>query len=264
MRTKDEIHESIITNFEKEINDDIQKGSAIDLFSSAIAKEYEELYEELEKSRTPHVWTYLEGEYIDKAASGLNLVRANGETDETFKYRFSKWVLQNEASNNSAIEVALLNLTYASYAEFVPYTKGAGTGTVYVIPLHYEKEIIENALTEAKDAIKNVISPGVYVEYLTPEVLAVKFQIMMKVSGLDTALLKTELEDSILEYVNNIAPNDYLEVGEVNKIGMNIPGVNYFNVTGLYLNDEIVSDTRILQNLETKMLFDEIVWIIED
>ena len=264
MKTKNEVHEEIIERFEEKIQDEIQSGSAIDLFSSAMAEEFAELYQEIENNKTPHVWTYLEGEYIDKAATGLNLPREVDESDDTYKYRFSKWVLSNEASNLTAIQTKLLNMIYASYAEYIPRTRGVGTATVYVIPKHYTKDYIENSLAEAKEKISSVVTPGLYIEYLTPEVKAVRLQISMSASNADISLLKTNLENEIMEYINAIAPNSFLEVGTINRMGINTQGVNYFNVVGVYINDEITSDTSILQNLETKLLFDEIVWIIED
>lgn len=264
MKTAEEIHSDMISRFENKINDKIQAGSAIDLFATAIAQEYEELYAEIERNRTPHVWTYLEGEYIDKAALGLNLPRKNNESDNTYKYRLSRWGLINEASNTTAIETRLFNMEHASYAEFVPKTRGAGTGTVYVIPRHYNTESIENSLAEAKTKIQDIVSPSLHIEYVIPEVKSVRLQISLRAPNIDLPLLKSNLESEILEYVNNIAPNDYLDLGEINRIGINTAGVKYFNVLGLYINDEIAIGNKILQDLDTKLLFDEIMWIDED
>ena len=261
MKTETQIHNDIINRFEESVQDSVARNSAIDLFTAALAQEYSELYEEIENNKTPHVWTKLEGVFLDMAGAGLNCPRQLNESDATYKYRLLNWVASLEKSNTTAIDTSILNLEYGSYAKYVPFTRGAGTGTLYIIPKHYNEETIVAAVEEIQKRIQDVIDPGTYIEYIIPTIIGVRLQSNMEVDNSDVNLLRSNLEETIMEYINNIPPNDFLEIGKINKIGINEPGVKYFNVLGLYLNDLATTQTSILQGIETKMLYDEIIWI---
>lgn len=49
-------------------------------------------------------------------------------------------------------------------------------------------------------------------------------------------------------------------LGAINNIGLNVDGVEYFNVIQVYIDDKESTAFEILQTVTTKMLFEEIVW----
>lgn len=49
-------------------------------------------------------------------------------------------------------------------------------------------------------------------------------------------------------------------LGAINNLALNVEGVEYFNVIQIYLNDKESTAFEILQTVETKMLYDEIIW----
>ena len=260
MKTATQIHDDIIERFQTRIGQDIEPGSAIDLFTTVISEIDEDLYEEIDRNRTPHVWSYLEGQQLDDTGTMVNLPRKTGESDGNYKYRLMRWTLSNEAANASAINDALLLPVYASNIMYQPLVKGAGTAVVHVIPRDYTEETITNALEEAKSIVERVGDPATYVEYIVPRVLGVRFQIFMTVTGGDVQYIRNILTSLILEYVNNIAPYNYLQIGVINRIGINTQYVDYFSVLSVMIDDQVVDDIRILQNLDTKFLFDDITW----
>ena len=51
-----------------------------------------------------------------------------------------------------------------------------------------------------------------------------------------------------------------LKIGELLRIGLSVTGVEYFNVMAVMIDEEPVTELEIAQELETKLLFDEIIW----
>ena len=49
-------------------------------------------------------------------------------------------------------------------------------------------------------------------------------------------------------------------LGTINNMALNVDGVEYFNIIQVYLDDKESTSFEILQTVETKMLYDEIIW----
>lgn len=263
-KSAEEIRADIKNNFENKIGASIQDGSAIDIFTGAISSVLEDNYTEIEKNKNPHLWTSLEGETLDYTGTWVNLPREVGESDASYKYRLMNWMLRNEASNKTAINDSLLNLTYSSNAEYVPQTLGAGTGTVYVIPKQYTTETITLALEEVKTRISESACPGEYIEYVVPAIRPVSLSIYIASENGDLDDIKARLESEIKEYINAIPPKEYLSAGTINAMGVNTSGVDYFSVLSIAVNYEQIDTLRVIQELDTKMMYDSIEWVEEN
>lgn len=264
MKTSEQVREDILNRFYNKTRTRVEEGSMVDLFTTVLAEVGADIYQEIDRNRTPHVWSYLEGEQLDDTGTMLNLPRKTGETDTNYRYRLMNWTLSNEASNNTAINDALLLPVYASNIEFRPQVRGCGTGVCYVIPKEYTTDYITNSLLEAKQIIETVASPGLYVEYIVPEILGVKLQIYMVSENGDINSIKENIERNVLEYINNIPPYSYLQVGQINRIGITEDKVDYFNVMSVIINGTTVTSTAIIQGIDTKFLYDEIIWMGSD
>lgn len=260
-KTSETIHDDIKQRFEKRMNDSFEDNSMMDLYTMAISDEFSKIYEEIENSKTPHVWTCLEGAQLDKAGAGLNCPREVGESDATYKYRIMNWNLSNEAGNDTAIKTALLNPVYASNIEYIPFTDGCGTATCYVLPKHYTREYIENALKEAADIIARKGNSSTYVKYIVPRVLGVRLQALLQAKeDADVDLLKERIESKVANYINAIPPKSYLDVGAIDRLAYDEDEVVSFSLVGLSIDDEYTTQRSVLQGIDTKMLFDEIDW----
>lgn len=264
MKTSEQVREDIFNRFYQKTRTQVEEGSMIDIFTTVLSEVHEDIYQEIDRNRTPHVWSYLEGEQLNDTGTMLNLPRRTGESDTNYRYRLMNWTLSNEASNTTAINDALLSPVYASNIEFRPKVRGCGTGVCYVIPKEYTTKYITNSLLEAKQIIETVATPGLYVEYIVPEVLGVKLQVYMVSENGDIDAIKGNIERNVLEYINDIPPYSYLQVGHINRIGITEPKVDYFNVMSVIINGATVTDTAIIQRIDTKFLYDEIIWTGSD
>ena len=99
----------------------------------------------------------------------LQCPREENESDSNYLYRLSNWTQRNAACNQQAILDKCKELKYSSNQSYVPYTKGVGTATIYVIPLEYTDGAIVRALTEAREKVSTVLSPSSIVEFEVPE-----------------------------------------------------------------------------------------------
>jgi hypothetical protein len=263
-KTTDEIYNKILEDFQEASKQEYRRASGIGFLSEAVSRSLETAFTEIENNKDPHIYTKLNGDNLTKTGTFVGVARNENEDDSTYLYRIMNWTHLKAASNYTAINDSLLDLTYASNAQYFPATHGAGTGTVYVIPNEYTDETIANALSEAQQRIQNVISPSSYTEFLVPDIIPVRLTIRIASQNGDMAYLKSSLEMAIKKYINSIAPGDYLEVGTINKLGANTENVDYFNVLELFLTDDNVTDLRILQAIETKFIFDTIDWQIDE
>lgn len=264
MKTSEQIREDILNRFYNKTRARIEEGSMVDIFTTVLSEINENIYQEIDNNRTPHIWSYLEGQQLDDTGTMVNLPRKTGELDTNYKYRLMNWTLSNESSNLTAINDALLNPVWASHIEFKPKIRGCGTGVCYIIPKEYTTTYISNSLLEAKAIVESIASPGLYVEYIIPRVLGVKLQIYLISENGDIEAIKENISSNILEYINNIPPYSYLQVGHINRIGITEPKVDYFNVMSVMIDGETVTDTAISQDIDTKFLYDEIIWLGDD
>ena len=76
----------------------------------------------------------------------------------------------------------------------------------------------------------------------------------------DINYIKREIVSKVKEYINGLAPGSKLMLGTINNMALNVDGVEYFNIIQVYLDDKESTSFEILQTVETKMLYDEIIW----
>lgn len=261
MKSLDEIYNNLISTFFKKTKIDISKGTIIDTFFYSIADSITSIYETIEKNKKPYLFTTQEGEDLDSTGYFMQCPRQQEETDMNYYYRIQRWTQRNASSNRTAIELALTGLTNSSSAEYIPLTRGAGTGTVVVIPKSYDDNGSEIAINEAREAVEKVISPGAIVDYVSPNIIDIKLVAYLDVkNNSDIENIKKDIIKDIKEYINSIPPKEKLMLGTINKIGMSYEGVEYFNVVQLYLNDEENTTFEIMQTIKDKFIFDEIIW----
>ena len=261
IKTFSEIYESIKSRLYKKTNIDIEKGSVIDMFVSSVSDELQDAHQTIEDNKKPYLFTTQEGEELDSTGYFVSCPRYEDESDENYFYRLVRWNANNATCNATSIDNACKALEYSNAANYVPHTNGIGTATIYLIPLSYSEEDKMLCLREAQEKVSLVINPSSRVEFKVPEPRKVRLVVYLDVAeGADIALLKAEIVKNIKEYINGINPGDKLYLGQINKIGLAPKEVEYFNVVQVYINEDEATDFEILQVVEAKFLFDEIIW----
>lgn len=257
--------EEIYTSFKSRLYErtklDIARGTVIDMIMTSISSIISDVYQYIEENKKPYLFTKQSGDELDSTGYFLQCPRMDDETDENYFFRLSNWTKRNASCNVTAIEEAIKTLEFSSSANYVPYTKGIGTGTIYLIPVQYNQDIMNIAVEEAKSAIDKVTSASSMIDYKVPSPAMVKLVVYLDVKeNSDLNFIKRQIETQIQSYINNIAPGERLMLGEINNMGLDTYNVEYFNVVQLYINDEEATSFEILQTIERKFLFDQIVW----
>lgn len=260
MKDFSQIYKSIFNSIKSRLGVDITTGSMIDAYAKATATVIEEAYTEIENNKNPHLYTNLKGDNIDKLGLLINCPREANEDDRTYLKRCLDWTKNNESSNRTCIENALLNLKYSSNATYVPYTSGVGTATVFAIPIEYSDEVKAKAIEEIGSKLANITSPDSYIEIRVPDPIPVKIAVYVSMTGGDNEYIKNNLEARIRDYVNNIPIGDVLSYGQINKLGVAEAKVEFFNATHIYLDDELMDSLNTVQGVGSKFLFDKIIW----
>jgi uncharacterized phage protein gp47/JayE len=259
--TLNEIYNNLKEKFYNKSKIDIKKGTIIDMFFKSIADQLYQVYETIENNKKPYLFTQQVGKELDDTGAFVGITRLDNESDENYLYRLSAWTYDHASCNATAIDNKCKELVYSTGHNYVPYTKGIGTGTIYLIPLSYSEEDIELAINEAVEKVSLVIDPTSRVEFRVPDPITIKLVAYLDVkSNSDKEAIKNQIIYKIKDYINGIAPGEYMYLGEINKLGLSVDGVEYFNVVQVYENDEEATDFEILQTTVAKFLFDQIIW----
>lgn len=261
-----EIYNSLKQNFLDRTGVDIAPRSVIDMFFKSISDVLHQIYEEIEDNKKPYLFTNQEGDELDATGFFLQCPREEDESDSNYLYRLSNWTQRNAACNQQAILDKCKELKYSSSQSYVPYTKGIGSATIYVIPLDYTESAITMALVEAQEKVSTVISPASIVDFQIPEPKYIRIVSYLDVkAGSDHDSIKREIQDKVKDYINSIPPGTNLFLGEINNIGLDVENVEYFNVVQIFANDEEITNFEILQTITAKFLFDQIIyWEVEN
>lgn len=257
---KNEIYEQINKKFNDISGHFIEEGTVLDFFNSAVSESVELAYKQIEENKNPHLYTGLKGDELDQLGFFLNTPREVDEADDSYRFRLMNWKQASEASNLTSIEVALMNMTYASNVTYVPLTHGCGTATAYIIPKSYDEDIMNKAIFETVERLKKVTSPSTFITFTIPVKRPVKFVFYLTSKKGDIQTIKNNIENKVKNYVNSIAPGEYLDLGEINRIGVLENNVDFFKISQTYISNESISKLEILQKIDSKFLFDEIIW----
>ena len=258
MKNKMKIYNDIKKNFKDRTFIEMQKGSVIDLYTLSAADALEDTYKEIDNNRNPHIFTKLKKQELDDTGVMINCPRELNEDDKTYKHRIMNWTLTNEAGNQTAIDDSLLNLHYASSAKYIPFTEGVGTATIYIIPKEYKDDTIEKALIEVQSKVSEKISQSTYVTYVVPTPQIIDIVAYIDSKGYDLNRLQNEIYEQIKYYTNNIPPDEYLNIGEIQKIILLNNSVNYFKVLEIYSDNEIQNLNKLYQPIDKKFLLGEL------
>ena len=261
LKSFEEVYYGIKNKFFEKTNIDIARGTVIDTVFYAIADAIKDLYIIIKDNKNPYLFTNQKDDELDSTGYFLQCPRLSNETDSNYFYRLQKWSQRNATCNLTAINEALKTLQYSSSGEYVSFSKGVGTATIYLIPKNYDDNGKDLAIKECQQILSSVVNPSSYIEYVVPQIVPVKIVAYLDLKeNSDIVSIKENILSNIEAYVNSIAPGDKLMLGELNKIAFKEPGVEYFNVVQLYFNEEENTNFEILQTLDKKFIFEQIIW----
>ena len=261
MKNRDSIYRDIGKRFRDRSGINMEHSPAMVFYTDAVSGALEDVYQKVYHIKTPYIFTDTSEDDLDGIGYLVNLPREAGEGDQSYRNRLMNWNLANQASNKTAIDNALTNLNYCSDAKYKEMTHGAGTGSVFIIPKDYEEK--EQAEQEVKDKIREVVSPGMYISYIFPEVKPVDIIACLRSEQGDVNFIQRRVKGEFEDYINAIAPGDPLEVGELNRIGYDQDQVDFFSILEVRVDGEAKRELAITQDIYSKFILDTVSWVVE-
>lgn len=256
----EEIYSNIKSKFYNKTKIDIARGTVIDMIIYAISSVMSDIYKYIESNKKPYLFTNQKDSELDSTGYFLQCSRLPDENDENYFYRLQNWTKRNATCNTTAIDEVLKTLDYSA-GKHVPYTKGVGTSTIYLIPKNYDEDYITKAINEAKEKLRTVVNPSSIIDYQIPTPAPIRLVAYLDVkSNSDIEYIKRTIESKTKEYINALAPGDRLMLGKINNLALDIDGVEYFNVVQLYINNEEATSFEVLQTVTNKFLFEQFIW----
>ena len=261
MKSFEDIYLACKDRFYNDSKIDMAKGSVIDMIFKSFSYMLSIAHKEIEDNKKPYLFTNQSGDELDSTGYFVSCPRYDNESDSNYFYRMKNWMANNATCNATSISNACKKLKYSKASNYVPYTKGVGTGTIYLIPLSYEDRDKELCINEAKEEVSKVINPSSIIEIKIPDPKYVRLVAYVDISdGADELIVKSDIIKDVEEYINSIPPGDKLYLGKINKIGLSYKEVEYFNIVQIYIDDDESTDFEILQTVEAKFIFNDIIW----
>lgn len=252
------IYEQLKNRLQRLLGINISKYSLVDQMLYAYSDALDEAYQEIEKNKTPHIYSSLKGKKIDDLGVLIGCYRYENESDDSYLARIMAHRKTYECANRTAIETMLAELKYSSNASYTPFTQGTGTATVHFIPIYYDDETIEKAREEIKKRLKKVVAPDSYIKIQVAEPISVRI-IAYTVFDEPSEYAINEIKEKVKAYVNSVPIGSTLSYGMINRIGLSQKNVTYFNTVSIYLNGEKVESLDVIQTIQKKFLFDDIL-----
>lgn len=239
----------------------IQSHTVLDQFIYGASEAIDEAYNEIEQNKTPHIYSGLKGSRIDGLGMLIGCARYEGETDKNYLTRCMAHHTSHQASNTTAILMALTNLEYVSHVSYTPFTQGVGTATIHFIPKHYSN--VELAKKEITQRLKNVTAPDSYIKLEAAKPIGIEI-IAYCVFKEDNDAIRQTISQSIKDYINNIPIGETLSYSAINLIALKLPEVKHFNTIAIYIDKERMHALERIQIIQEKFLFQNIVFEVSN
>ena len=203
-----------------EVQLDTSDSSLTVLFSKIISDIMAEQSEQVaEAYRQAHLYS-AEGEGLDRIGQEKNVPRLPGESDENYRYRLAQAELALYGDNPEAIRQALLKVDGIKEVVLVPYTFGAGSGTVLLVA--HDPYAGEELIQQANAVLRSVSPWGNRIVAALPQPRALGMEIQLELAGEMTeqerTLLREQVRLVILEYLTSILPETMIISGLMARI----------------------------------------------
>lgn len=141
------------------------------------------------------------------------------EADEEYRFRLTRALTSRFGSNQTAVQVAANSQPGVATATIVPFSRGAGTFDVLLIP---QGNRLSNAVIQnVQRAVEEVAPFGISVRIREPEYVSVKLTVQVifedTVADGRRAVLRNRVQSSIIQYLNTIPVGGTLVVNRIRE-----------------------------------------------
>lgn len=201
-------------------------GSIVRLFTSVIAKEFNNAYELIDEYMLRCFLSTSYGRYLDAIGFLLNCERLPNEEDDDYKDRISKQILLVASANETAIRYAALQVEGVASIKLNQYTYGPGSFTLVVIPENvYMNTNYDELINNVFNALSDVVAYGtkytvqiVNYNYISMDIIP---EIKTGLDEVEIETLKLDIKEAIKEYISGLDLGERLIIDKLTNVIMN-------------------------------------------
>lgn len=251
IKEKNDIHNDIKKKFFSLSGIRVEPNGMIDFIMNATASMIYQIYVFVENNFTPYIYTKAKGRRLNDVGLSIGCPRNAEEEDNNYRFRVITWVKRAESGNEKAIN-SVLSTCLLSSCVYKSLANGAGTANLYVITKNGVDE--DKAIEEVKSKIENIVSSGVSVRIVIPEITYISI-----VFKIDNNIHNELIKKSVEKYINKMQIGEIVSIGDLTRIGLEYNDIEFFAVSYIKINDELVSNySDIVQGLENKLQIKDI------
>lgn len=187
-----------------------------------------------------------EGYFLDLIGELLNCPRREGEADDNYRYRICHQVQVVAGCNLTALRLELLSIPGVRDVVMQPYTFGAGSFSVYVVPEEASGRVPRTLLEAVQAVLDEKAAFGVRAVAMEPIMTPVDIKIKLVFGNVDyREPILNQARRAAWEYIANLRPGGVLVVAELIQRVMDISDeIRDMEITYFYIGDRPVLVTN--------------------
>jgi uncharacterized phage protein gp47/JayE len=146
------------------------------------------------------------------------------EGDDEYRYRIKNQILGLQKANESAVELAVLQIVGIANATVVPYSRGVGTYDVYIEPIGGGLAN-PNLIGAAQERIEEVQAAGIFGIVRNPDLVKTTISLQLgylpNATTSDISLARLRARDAVLSYLSGLAMGETMIVNQLLSVSTN-------------------------------------------
>lgn len=176
-KTLEELTNDIIQRLEEHTPfTNVAAGGRARAIADLIIAKLAEFYNDLESVQQSAFVSTAKGVFLDLHGELLGVRRQPGESDQNYLYRITH-ALDAVGGRREAIRLAALSVPLVRQVEIKPYTHGAGSFSLIVVPHAIEQ--LDEAVSLVEEAIAPLVSEGIMAVVRGPAIKEVKLKLVL-------------------------------------------------------------------------------------
>lgn len=202
----------------------ISPGSIAKLLLGIINESLSDFYETLKINHLQSFVSSATGDFLKAIGSLVNCTKLDTDTDDTYRLRITKQILNTATANETSIRIAALSIPSVQDVVLKGYSYGAGSFTVLVVT----EDLVTNeaTLVSVYDAVNEVVGYGIKFNVINPDINTVKIKIKLLVkdyiSDGQSIDVRNLVRIALQKYLTSRAIGEELIINEISQIVMDV------------------------------------------
>lgn len=200
------------------------EGSIARLFMNLVNKYIGAAYNTLSVNHLRAFVTTADGAALDAIGKLLQCVRLQKETDDNYRYRITNQCLTLATSNETAVRLTALTVSGVASVILKPYSMGAGSFSVIVVP---ESDTnVSSVIETVRAKLLDVHGYGIRYNVTTPVLtyVTIKHRVFLdsKLSDIERQAIKYDVQLALTKYLSQLNIGQSIITDQITQVIMNV------------------------------------------